>query len=286
MSMTVGTPTKALRVFPPPPRGFDALVATKRELAKHGLPQRPNPKTQPGQAKLWEQRARRYRDFDHITAELSPALTPLDPLAGGAAAALFPREQCGFELTSLGAPIVMLSGSWTVPNLNHTPTPINPVHFRTFFGLGFLDVHVEMTVDPAQTVTAALTIHTGERVSLGVRPGDVISAILCLQTNAAGTAAYFLANETTGQTTNFSMDTGFPPAVVINAGISRGRADAPFNPLAKFGVVYFDEIIGFSTAGNRFIVDGVATSMVDSGRTMAQPQVLTPNTFKIIHTAD
>jgi hypothetical protein len=273
-----------VRVFPPPPRDFDALAATTTDLARHGIPRRPDPGTQPEQAALWERLARRYRGFEHLAPQLI-----LDTLATpatvepGAAFLLSPSVHCGYELTS-AAPFTTLSATWTVPNLNFTP-PIGPnpgpLPFHTFFGLGFLDVHVEMTVDAAQNVTSVITIHTGAQVALPVRPGDAISAVLCLNTTPPGTAAYFLANETTSQRVNFAIDTGFPPARYINAGISR---DAPFpNPLARFGVVYFDEIVAFTTEGTRLLTDGEATTMVDNqGITLATPVRLSENAFKCV----
>jgi hypothetical protein len=277
---------KGVRVFPPPPKGFDALAATKKDLARHGLPQRPDPRTQPGPAALWEERARRYRGFDHLEPELVPADEPTEPVAAGFG--LPPLVSCGFEL-SFPAPITILQGSWTVPNLNHSPTPGGfPNHLHTFFGLGFLDVHVEMTVDAAQNVTALIRIHTGAQVALPVRPGDAISATLCLQTNPAGTAFYGLVNETTSQTVNFNIDTGFPPAHAINAGITRdSQFNGPPDPLARFGLVYFDEIIAFATSGTPRLTDGVPTTMVDSnGSTLAVPLRLTDFTFKVIYRGD
>jgi Peptidase A4 family len=274
---------KGVRVFPPAPEGFDALTATKRELLRYGIPQRPDPKKQPGPAALWEQLVRRYRGFEHLEAELIPADTPAEPAIEEASFGLSPREDCGYELTSLAASFILLSGTWTVPNLNHSPTPVDPVHFTTFFGLGFLDVHVEMTVDAAQNVTALIRIHTGAQVALPVSPGDAISATLKLESNPAGTAFYGLANETTSQTMNFYIDTGFPPAHRINAGISRGQAGAEFNPLARFSVVYFDELAAFTTSGAQFLPDGVATTMVDSnGSKLAQPFRSNASEFKII----
>jgi hypothetical protein len=277
---------KGVRVFPPAPQGFDALAASKKDLARHGLPLRPDPRTQPGPAALWEQRARRYQGFEHLKPELLPGDEPTDPVAAGFG--LPALISCGFEL-SFPAPIVMLSGTWTVPNLNHSPTPGGfPNHLHTFFGLGFLDVHVEMTVDTAQNVRALIRIHTGAQVALPVRPGDAISAILCLQTDSAGTAAYFLTNETTSQTVNFTIETGFPPAVAINAGITRdSQFNGPPDPLARFGVVYFDELSAFATSGQPRLTDGVATTMVDSaGSTLAVPQRLTDFTFKVVYRGD
>jgi len=274
---------KGVRVFPPPPKGFDALAASKTDLARHGLPPRPDPRTQPGPAALWEEIARRYKDFDHLEPKLLAPDQPREPVAAGFG--LPALVSCGFEL-GFPAPITILSGTWTVPDLNHSPTPEQfPNHLHTFFGLGFLDVHVEMTVDVAQNVTSLIRIHTGAQVALPVRPGDAISATLCLQTDAAGTAAYFLANETTSQTVNFTIETGFPPARAINAGVTRdSQFNGPPDPLARFGVVYFDELTAFATSGTPRLTDGLPTTMVDSnGRTLAVPQRLTDFTFKVIY---
>jgi hypothetical protein len=274
---------KGVQVFPPPPKGFDALAATPKDLARHGLPQRPDPRTQPALAAMWEQTARRYQGFEHLKPRLLPADKPTKPVAAGLG--LSPLESCGFELFNSTGPITQLSGTWTVPNLNNSPNAGLPNDFRTFFGLGFLDVHVEMTVDANQDITTLVRIHTGAQVALPVRPGDAISATLCLQTNPAGTAFYGLANETTSQTVNFTIDTGFPPAVAINAGISRGsQFNGPLDPLARFGVVYFDELLAFTANGTRLLTDGVPTTMIDSnGSTLAIPQRINDFAFKVVY---
>ena len=279
----ISTDLKGDRIFAPAPKGFDALTASKTDLARHGLPQRPDPRTQSGPAALWEQRARRYRGFEHLTPELLPAETPAEPVNAGFA--LSPIESCGFELFFAAAPITIAAGTWTVPNLTYNPAAGGlPIHVRTFFGLGFLDVHVEMTVDAAQNVTSVIRIHTGAQVALPVRPGDAISATLCLQTDSAGTAAYFLANETTSQAINFTIETGFPPAHRINAGVSRGsQPNGRPDPLAGFGVVYFDELNAFATSGTPRLTDGAPTTMVElNGPPLARPERLTDFTFKVI----
>ncbi|WP_037256543.1 G1 family glutamic endopeptidase [Kibdelosporangium aridum] len=268
-------------VFPPAPAGFDALTASRTDLMRYGLPQRPDPRTHPVPAALWEQRARRYQSYEHLEPRLTPATEPADPTI----AELPELMSCGFELFSNSAPITMFSGTWTVPNLNYT-TGIGqlPNSFRTFFGLGFLDVHVLMSVDPAQSVTSVITIHTGAQVGLPVRPGDTISATLCLLTNETATAHYFLANQTTKQTVNVQMETGFPPAVTINAGVSRGLvADRP-SPLAKFGAVYFDELTASASGPTVLLTNGTPTTMVDfDGKKLATPVRLNDFTFKVVH---
>jgi hypothetical protein len=278
------TDTREVRIFPPAPKEFDALTASKTDLARHGLPQRPDPRTRSGPAALWEQRARRYQGFDHLTPELIPPGTPREVVVN-AGFGLPPLFSCGFELIFAAAPITIASGTWTVPDLAYNPAPGgSPDHVHTFFGLGFLDVHVDMTVDAGQNVTSSISIHTGARVALPVRPGDTLSATLCLQTDSAGTAAYFLANETTSQTVNFTIETGFPPAHAINAGVSRGsQSNGVPEPLAGFGSVYFDELTAFATSGSPRLTDGVPTTMVDrNGAALARPERLTDFTFKVI----
>jgi hypothetical protein len=286
--------TKSVKVFPPPPKDFDATIASITDLARHGIPPRPDPETQPVQAAQWDHIARRYSSFEHLQPELVFADTP--------AATAEPRiapftldhfESCGYELFSPAAPFLSLAATWTVPDLNHKASPFGPNEFRTFLGLGFLDVHVEMTVDAAQNVTAVIRIHTGAQIALPVRPGDVISAVLCSPGEPEGPnqspSGYFLANETTLQTANLQIVTGFPPAARINAGVSRAF-DHPNKPLARFGAVYFDDILPVTTDGTPSLTDGVSTTMISfpdpPGSTLARPVKLNQSAFKIVYEGD
>jgi hypothetical protein len=284
MSKKLTTPDgKTVRLYPPPPKDFDPFAATEKDLMRYGLPLRPDPRTDPGLAALWERQAARYRHFEVL--EPKPDLAAADKKPA-AAANLGPTslESCGFELFSLSAPFTALFVTWTVPNLRFTPSPTGVNHFHTFVGLGFLDIHVEMTVDSANNVTSQLWAQSIGNINLPVRPGDVISGSLCLQTNPAGTASYFLTNETSSQAVSFAVDTGFPPAVVINAGVTRSSlVPQPNPPLASFGIVYFDEISAFTTNGTRSLTSGTAVTMTDqSGKTLARPIRINDFTFKAV----
>jgi hypothetical protein len=81
------------------------------------------------------------------------------------------------------------------------------------------------------------------------------------------------------------VPTGFPPAHRINAGVSRGNHfNGPPEPLARFGVVYFDDINAFATSGQPRLLDGTPTSMTElNGTVLAQPERLTDFTFKAVH---
>jgi hypothetical protein len=276
---------KELRLYPPPPKDFDPFTATKEDLKRHGLPLRPDPQTQPGMAALWERLAGRYRSFDHLEPRPDTATAakktltpgPLDP---------DPIESCGYSLVSLSAPFTALFVTWTVPDLQFSPSPFGPNQFHTFVGLGFLDVHVEMSVDSMQNVTSRIWAQSVGDVTLPVGPGDVISGALCLDTKPPGTAHYVLANETRSQTMNFNVDTGFPPAVTINAGVTRDGFNQPDPPLARFGVVYFDEISAYTTSGSRSLTSGDAITMVDqNGSALARPVMLNDYAFKTVFVA-
>jgi hypothetical protein len=241
---------------------------------------------QPELAALWEKRMRRYQGFEHLQPKLLSAQKKTNVVAAGLG--LSPVESCGFELFNNTAPITTFSGMWAVPHLNHSQNGGLPNLFRTFFGLGFLDLHVEMSVDSSQAITAVVRIHTGAEVALAVSPGDVINATLCLQTNSAGTGFYGLVNETTAQTMNFTIDTGFPPAVAFNAGVSRGsHFNGPPDPLARFGTVYFDELVAYSANGTRLLTNGTPTTMtsLNGSTTLAIPQRISDFAFKAIFRA-
>jgi Peptidase A4 family len=287
---------KGLRHYPTPPRDFDPFAATEEDMKRHGLPLRPDPRAKPGLAALWEtlwqRQAARYRGFEHLEPR-PDTTTAAKKKIPAPALGLDPLFSCGYSLDSPGGqgdPFISLFITWTVPDLYFIPNQFGPFdNFHTFVGLGFLDVHVEMTVDSAQNITTQLWAQSVGNINLPVAPGDVISGALCLETDPPGTAAYFLANETTSQTISFAVDTGFPPAVTINAGVTRtGDPEIPpfDHPLARFGVVYFDEISAYTTSGPRSLTSGDAITMVDeNGTTLASPVRLNDYAFKTVFVA-
>ena len=277
---------KKIHLYPPPPKDFNPFAATEKDLMRHGLPRRPDPQNQPGMAALWERKAARYRHFQHLEPQLDTTTAARKPIVVPALGP-DPTQSCGYQLFNSAAPFTALFVTWTVPDLQYTLSTVGVDYFHTFVGLGFLDLHVEMTVDSAQNVTAQLWAQDIGTINLPVRPGDVISGSLCLETDQAGTAAYFLVNETTAQTMNFSVNTGFPPAVTVNAGVTRSwPLDQPFPPLASFGVVYFDEISAYTTSGPLSLTSGEAITMVDqNGSVLATPVRLTDYAFKTVFVA-
>ena len=284
-----------VRLCPPAPKDFDPLTATEEDLRRHGLPLRPDPQTQPGMAALWERKARRYRNFEHLEPQFEPA-TATTPVTAAASPAgtfeLSSYESSGYELDSFSAPFTALFVTWTVPDLKYTPSPPfgpDPNLFRTFVTLGSvqggLDVHVLMTVDSTNAVTSQLWAEFVGNINLPVSPGDVISGSLCLNAQPPGTGAYFFVNETSGQTMSFPVTTELPPATFILAGVSRAGnfQQVPLPALAQFGVVYFDEISAYTTTGPRSLTSGDAVTMTDqNGNALARPEILNDWAFKVV----
>jgi hypothetical protein len=67
------------------------------------------------------------------------------------------------------------------------------------------------------------------------------------------------------------------------AGHEYTHLNQPVHPLARFGVVYFDEISAYTTSGSRSLTSGDAITMVESnGSTLARPVRLNDFAFKAV----
>jgi hypothetical protein len=274
------------RVFPAPDEGFAPYEASARELTKHGLPQRPETRADPHLAGLWDVVAGRYSGFTH----LSPDFEGSGPAKAPIVASLSPIENCGFSIPTTGsAPFTALFIHWTVPHLVYTPAPLNKNWFHTFAGIGYLaDVHVEMTVDSAGVVTSTATVNGSPVTNLPVVPGDAMSAVMCVNTQSSGGPKVFIgvANETRGQTVNLSTTAPNLPALSVDAGVTLDlvQNNPTLNKLARFGVVYFDEISAYTTHGPRTLAVGTGTTMTDlSGKAMAHAYRLNDFAFKTVY---
>jgi Peptidase A4 family len=277
---------EAWQVFPAPPRDFTPLAATPEDFRRHGLPQRPDPRARPDLAALWDKCAVRYHGFEHLSPEIQPSAST----TAAKPAQLSPLENCGYSLTSTSSePFTALFIHWTVPDLVYSPAPLNENRFHTFVEIGFLaDVHVEMTVDAAQNVTSVVTVNGDPVTNLPVRSGDAMSAVLCVSTQNSGGSSVFcgVANETRGQTVNLSTNTINLPTLSVDAGVTLDLIDnnPTLNKLPRFGVVYFDEITAYTSAGPRSLTAGSPVTMTDlHGTTIASPVRLTEYAFKTVY---
>lgn len=273
------------RTFSSPSSGFSPFAADPEQLAAYGLPPRPDMRTRPHLAVLWDSCVRRYVGLEHVVPELRAP----EGATGVGPASLSPVENCGYSLGSAD-PFVALFLHWTVPHLVYTPAPLGRNHFHTFAGLGFMaDVHVDMTVDAAGSVSSVVTVGGVAIQNLPVTPGETMSAVMCvnLQDSAPSRVFVGVANETRGRTVNLSGETTVPPPTTIDAGITLDlvQNNPTANRLPRFGVVYFDEIAAYTTAGPRSLTaDGTRVTMTGiDGTTLASAYPLGDHAFKTVH---
>ncbi len=66
------SPLKHFHGFKLPPRGFDVIAASDRELVLHGFPRRPNAETHPVLAEKWSRIASRHFQFIEPELEIAP----------------------------------------------------------------------------------------------------------------------------------------------------------------------------------------------------------------------
>ena len=116
---------KGVRLYPPPSKDFDPFTASEADLIRHGLPLRPDPRSQPGMAALWDRQARRYRHFDHLEPRPNTA-TAAKKAVSAPALGPDPIESCGYQLFSSSEPFTALFVTWTVPDLWYSPGPARP----------------------------------------------------------------------------------------------------------------------------------------------------------------
>jgi hypothetical protein len=129
----------------PPPRGFNPLRASDRELERYGLPHRPDPKVLPGAARLWLRVMRRIKTF--VVPELAVQKILYAPgqgrsIAGDSGASLnLDKNWTGLVVTD-AAPYLGVWGTWTIPAVQVPPVPppdapSNPdYHMVAWVGLG------------------------------------------------------------------------------------------------------------------------------------------------------
>src|SRR6195952_4938686 len=178
---------QTLRLHLAPARDFDPFSAGVDDLKRHGLPQRPDPHGQPGLAALWDRQARRWSGYEHLEPKPDTTTAVKQPVRAFGIGP-DPSESCGYSLFSTSGPFTALFVTWTVPHLHFVEDPQGTNNLHTFVGLGFLDVHVQMSVDPTNKVPCQLWAQGVGNVNLPVRPGDMLSASICLDTAPPGRA--------------------------------------------------------------------------------------------------
>lgn len=270
-----------VRGFGPLPEGFDPLTASARQLAAQRLPRRPDARTEPRLARLWERAIGRTRlwiapEFEHHEnishgpmrvgralqrrAKAAPVLVSNATSNNWSGAAVF---------APANKPYRFVGGQWTVPSPN---APADGSYYASeWVGIDgwnsndVLQAGTETQVTKIWFITAT-QVYTwwewfpaGEvKVSnLPVSPGDVMYCLICADSTTHATVSF--SNQSTGVGTRFDITAPSRTALTGNVAewiVERPTVNGSVASLTDYAACYFDECI----AGGSLNFDDLAAA--------------------------
>jgi len=288
-----------VRTHPLPPKGFDPLSASARDLRQYGLPARPDPALHPQLAARWNE------VFSRRLTYITPTFRPLDELLPGVKRSSRTRPDLstvtnptwsGAVVHATGSQtFTRVSGEWNVPDV--APGPGGGTQY-TFAFIG-----IDGNTDVTQIGTIQLVSSGGKScyavfewfpnswsaiTNFPVSFGDAMIGLICLD---SPTEAFFsMVNVTKGLHAGFIFDAPDGTSSLENQAewiLERPEVGGANPPMPNFGEIYFDSAIGGH--GLDFLADGgsdTAINMVVNGVTVATTTVETPRLIKIAYTGN
>jgi len=296
-----------VRGFGALPAGFNPLTASARRLAALRLPRRPDARTEPHLAKLWERVIGRTRlwiapEFEHREnishgplragqskqrrAKAHPLAVANATSTNWSGAAIFAPAK---------KPYRFVGGQWTVPSPN-APND------GTFYASEWVGIDGWNSSDVLQAGTetqitkfwffTATQVYTwwewfpaGEvKISnLPVSPGDVMYCLICADSTTHATVSF--SNQSTGVGTRFDITAPSRTALIGNVAewiVERPTVNGSVANLTDYAACYFDECL----AGGSLNIDNLANAslitMTGSGNAhLSEPVKENDNVLKV-----
>jgi hypothetical protein len=302
-----------LNSFELPPSDFDPKTAPGDTLQRFGVLQRPTADTSIQYRKFWNRLFAREPTF--VTPRFKPRISNQENLrttSSLAVGGIQYNNWAGIGIESSGSPIISVSGTWNVPNLNVPAglgdgiSCINSV----WIGIdGFsppksdiLQAGVDLIVTRQAGVLNVEILPWWEWWkgqsfyfdSFPVSPGDIIS---CNISSAAGgtTGALYMANLISGAHVSLPIPAPAGTTLLGNCAewiVERQTFDANSGTLTElsiFGSVFLDNAFATTTIPpkmdqqTRLAGNGTPISMTttDNVTILARPTILGPTTFRI-----
>jgi hypothetical protein len=296
-----------IRLFTPPPAGFDPVRATDRELLAHGYPARPDPERQPELHKHWN--AMLSRPITVIRPEFDEA----PPGLGGKRLSYADTEGTGwagsqFVVADGGDPVQFVTGQWTVPAVAVPEGDHGTSMCATWIGIdggpfsgadGFIvqtGTTQQITYGDSTSTFAWfqwLPAPPSTLTNLAVSPGDVMYGLICIDTSAE--VRIYLGNMTTGQLVSFVKD-GSSEGLSVEGQSAEWILECPrdlksgdFELLTKFGDIYFDDCLAGTNGpdGPQTVLGGGYANLIMQGTAdgnffpIAAPLSLNDRAFKV-----
>jgi hypothetical protein len=267
------------------PEGFNPLTATARQLAANRLPRRPDARTEPGLAQLWQRVVGRTRLWIAPEFEHHENITHGPMRQGGAGRAK--RAKAAQRLVSnatssnwsgaavfapANKPYRFVGGQWTVPSPN---APSDGSFFASeWVGIDgwnssdVLQAGTETQITKILFITARQVYAWWEWFPAGevkisnlpVSPGDVMYCLICADSTTHATVSF--SNQSTGVGTRFDITAPSRTALTGNVAewiVERPTVNGSVANLTDYAACYFDECI---TGGSLNIDNLAAASLI------------------------
>jgi Peptidase A4 family len=286
-----------VRLFKPPPKGFNPLKATDRELLVHGFPARPAKDRHPELHDRWENMV--SRPMTIIEPQFALRTDKRHGMRQTIADATSTNWSGSVAFAAKGDSATYVIGQWTVPDV---VAPASGSYYcATWVGIdgdGSADVlqaGTEQEVVSFGFITARATYAWWEWFpdfevqipNFPVTSGDVMFCAICVHSTSE--AGFYLTNLTTGASTSFTKTS--PRGTTLVGNCAEWVVEAPTvnggqSALARYGDVYFDSCIaGTKKQALLFGGRGDPITMVNaSNKKISTPVLETDQIVKVQYT--
>lgn len=264
-----------VRLFTPPPEGFNPLKASARELLVHGYPPPPDALRHPELHEHWKQMMSRPMSViepefavmrDRRSGSRAPSVIPAAPappadpaLPAWAGSVAFAGNQGTFT---------WVSGQWTVPDVTVPNRNSGSYSCATWVGIDGPPSTVDLPTDILQAGTQQdigstyawcqwYPDNAMKIPNLPVSHGDIMFCVICVDSPSG--ARGYMTNVTRGIFTSFALTA--MSGQQLQGNTAEWILEAPSQPngsvdkLAQYGDVYFDECIA-GTSGDTLVFAG------------------------------
>jgi hypothetical protein len=294
-----------MHTYEPPPRDFDALRASPRELLKYGLPRRPNPETEPLHARLWERHFAVPIEWVQADLSIDKVLSRRDPLRRSG----LPKESgpMDFGPSGWGGAVVTTASlglnppeaannvfaTWVVPGIFPASDPNQDLTVGFWVGLDgwtngqVLQAGIALTITKdfkflwwawTEWYTTQFKDPAVRVDNFDVHPGDTISVLVCAPQPDHGFVS--LHNDTTHQATSVGIDAR--PGIT-SAGQSAEWIIEGISPELP---VFFPVTFGSCAAGTKNHAfnakpSGVTTNIAGTSGPLTDASIVSPQTVVV-----
>lgn len=290
---------KHITTFDGPPKDFDVRTAHDRDLRKHGLPRRPDPKTEPHLAALWEKviaAKPRYIKaevaLDRVMMNRRRPVIEKIPKKGD-----FSPSGWGGVVVPVSAenynpaePVNSAFGEWNIPSI--TLLPNEPAQGNTAgFWTGIDGFGNSQVLQAGSAVTVAGSTITNwvwtewfplppiQVLNFPINAGDELSVLVCATTPTHGFCS--MMNKTTNQATSIGISN--PSGVTSIGATAEWIVEGISNVLPHFSPVTFSNISAGTKDHSFNLSKGVVVEITGAGgANLTTASITSPTSCKVV----